>query len=168
MTYDFRKRDEKKKIVYPGDDTLVTAEEVQSLLETQNYQCALTGAPLLPPGRGEKWRKFSVDAIVPSLGHCPSNIRIICMCFNAQFSPSNEEREKLGQDRVKHEDGNFITTVRLLRELGILEVGMGPRTEGSSDGKTLGSSDGSTDGSSDGKTLGDHLCVTEKWEFIDI
>jgi hypothetical protein len=26
---------------------------------------------------------------------------------------------------VKHEDGNFITTVRLLRELGILEDEMG-------------------------------------------
>jgi hypothetical protein len=125
MINHFRRRDKQKKIVYPGDDALVTVEKVQSLLETQNYQCALTGAPLLPPGRGEKWRKFSVDAIVPSLGHCLSNIRIICTCFNAQFNLSDEDKEKIGQDRVKHENGNFINNVRLLRELGILEDEMG-------------------------------------------
>ena len=69
-------RDEQCKRAFGESKAL--ADHAETLLREQKGLCALSGIRLVGPN-GPAWRRMSLDAVDPLLGHVPGNLRWICM-----------------------------------------------------------------------------------------
>ena len=101
-----------QRLCMPASRKGLTAEMLYSILEAQDFKCALTGLPLtctLVKGM-RTWTNVSIDRIIPGAPYTKDNIRLTCIRINTLRSTmSDEEFVQWCRLVVQHSEAKHAT-----------------------------------------------------------
>lgn len=69
----------------------LSMQDVREIMESQNWQCAISGVQFLTRRRSTRAFRPSLDRITPSKGYVPGNVRIVALIVNMAMNQWGEE-----------------------------------------------------------------------------